>query len=84
MRIMPPITPPTTPPTMAPTLFFEEDPAAAAGVLELVADADTVTVTELAGVLVKGGVLGGAVANAPDPWSATVKAGWEFRVIRDA
>ena len=56
----------------------------AAGVLELVVDADTVTVTELAGVLVKGGVLGGAVANAPDPWSATVKAGWEFRVIRDA
>ena len=84
MRIMPPITPPTTPPTMAPTLFFEEDPGAAAGVLELVVDADTVTVTELAGVLVKGGVLGGAVANAPDPWSATVKAGWEFRVIRDA
>ena len=60
---------------MAPTLFLEEDPGAAAKVLELVVDADTVTVTELAGVLVKGGVLGGAVANAPDPWSATVKAG---------
>ena len=51
MRIMPPITPPTAPPTIAPTLF-EEDLEVAAGVLELVVDADTVTVTELAGVIV--------------------------------
>lgn len=73
MRIMPPNTPPTAPPTIAPT--FEDDLEVAAGVVELVIDADNVTVTELAGVVVKGGVLGGAVANAPDPWSATVKAG---------
>jgi hypothetical protein len=83
MTIMIPITPPTAPPTMGPT-FFEEDDLVVAGVVELVLDADTVTVTELAGGLVKGGVLGEAVANAPDPWSATVKVGWEIRVIRDA
>lgn len=75
MRIMPPITPPTAPPTITPTFFEEDDFEVGVGVVELVVDADTVTVTELAGGLVKGGVLGAAVAKAPDPWSATVKTG---------
>jgi hypothetical protein len=86
MRIMPPITPPTAPPTIAPTFFEEDDPGVAAGVVELVVDADDVDVTELelAGRVVKGGVLGAAVASAPDPWSANEMVGWGMRVIRDA
>ena len=93
MIIMPPITPPTTPPTIDLTFFEEDDLEVVTGVIELVIDADGLVkggvlgVIELvidAGGLVKGRVLGAAVVNAPDPWSATVKTGWEFRITWDA
>jgi len=81
MRIMPPITPPTVPPTITPTLFEGGDLEVGVGVVELGINVDTVT-TELVVESVGGGVLGAAVANAPDPWSATEMVGWEICVIR--